>query len=344
MQDVERLLKGRPMEHLSFLQWLRGFFDQHDRGIRYDALSRRGSRPINGYLGSAGARRAPLRAGQGAGAGRGASTPRWAGEISRGASRAPASPVPDTPGAPRCPRPRPRPRPRPLRRVSRVRRVQFAPALLPGAAAAAQRSGSCGDAARNLAAGLHSESPRAGRQGAGGGGGTAVPFGKERGGSNTLAPQDPPRAGAGAGAGAEGPPASPTTLSALFGEDARLRAERNALQAAVAELVAERDYYYARLRGVEEACQRREDEAAPGGAEAALLEELVGIMYAPDGGGPEARLAPPEPAQAGAAPQTGSEPGACRGDVAAWEEASGRDGGRAASGREAASPSLDSFP
>ncbi|KAJ1478891.1 calponin homology domain-containing protein, partial [Baffinella frigidus] len=27
--DVEKLLKGRPMEHLAFLQWLRGFFDHH---------------------------------------------------------------------------------------------------------------------------------------------------------------------------------------------------------------------------------------------------------------------------------------------------------------------------
>eukprot|EP00961_Rhodomonas_salina_P139597 1878651-Rhodomonas_salina.1 len=39
--DVDRLLKGRPMDNLEFLQWLKGFYDENDRGMEYDAVERR---------------------------------------------------------------------------------------------------------------------------------------------------------------------------------------------------------------------------------------------------------------------------------------------------------------
>lgn len=42
--DVDKLIKGRPMDNLEFLQWLRGFFEEHRQaGADYDALSRRRS-------------------------------------------------------------------------------------------------------------------------------------------------------------------------------------------------------------------------------------------------------------------------------------------------------------
>lgn len=42
--DVDRLIKGRPMDNLEFLQWLRGFFEEHRQADgEYDALARRRS-------------------------------------------------------------------------------------------------------------------------------------------------------------------------------------------------------------------------------------------------------------------------------------------------------------
>mmetsp|Transcript_9883 Transcript_9883/g.33042 ORF Transcript_9883/g.33042 Transcript_9883/m.33042 type:complete len:233 (-) Transcript_9883:169-867(-) len=39
--DVERMMKGRPIDNLEFLQWLKGFYDEHSRGCEYDAVARR---------------------------------------------------------------------------------------------------------------------------------------------------------------------------------------------------------------------------------------------------------------------------------------------------------------
>eukprot|EP00960_Hanusia_phi_P070573 767337-Hanusia_phi.AAC.2 len=53
--DVERMMKGRPIDNLEFLQWLKvprsatacsshalkGFYDEHVRGSEYDAVARR---------------------------------------------------------------------------------------------------------------------------------------------------------------------------------------------------------------------------------------------------------------------------------------------------------------
>jgi RP/EB family microtubule-associated protein len=40
--DIEKMMKGRPMDNLEFLQWLRGFYDEHQQGpVTYDAASRR---------------------------------------------------------------------------------------------------------------------------------------------------------------------------------------------------------------------------------------------------------------------------------------------------------------
>lgn len=42
--DVDKLIKGRPMDNLEFLQWLRGFFEEHRQADgEYDALARRRS-------------------------------------------------------------------------------------------------------------------------------------------------------------------------------------------------------------------------------------------------------------------------------------------------------------
>ncbi len=39
--DVEKLMKGKPMDNLEFLQWLKGFYDEQCTNIPYDALARR---------------------------------------------------------------------------------------------------------------------------------------------------------------------------------------------------------------------------------------------------------------------------------------------------------------
>jgi RP/EB family microtubule-associated protein len=39
--DVEKLMKGKPMDNLEFLQWLKGFYDEQCTNLPYDALARR---------------------------------------------------------------------------------------------------------------------------------------------------------------------------------------------------------------------------------------------------------------------------------------------------------------
>ncbi|KAJ1478890.1 hypothetical protein T484DRAFT_1903810 [Baffinella frigidus] len=108
-------------------------------------------------------------------------------------------------------------------------------------------------------------------------------------------------------------------------QESQVRAERDSLQSAVNELVSERDYYYGRLRAVEEACQKREDAAE--GAEAALLKEVLTVMYS-DEAAPAGPAPDPDPAPAAsleAALSHASGDGGAGGE--AGEESKGGAGG-----------------